>query len=54
MRTTITYAEIASDFTLWGEYVDTMGLDTRSKFDAQTVDEKIEFIAKCFGPNPAV
>ena len=49
-----TYAEIAADFNLWGEYVDTSALTTREEFDAQTIAEKIEFITKCFGTDPTV
>jgi hypothetical protein len=44
-----TYAEIANSYQLWGEYVDTMGLDSEEKFDAMTEKEKIKIITECFG-----
>lgn len=48
-----TYAQIANDFCLWGEYVDTSGIDTREKFEAMTESEKIAIQVKCFGPESA-
>lgn len=46
---THTYSEIANDYTLWGQYVDTAGLDSREKFEAITEDEKIAMQVACFG-----
>jgi len=46
---TYTYSEIANDFTLWGQYVDTAGLDSRERFDGMTVADKIAFQKDCFG-----
>jgi hypothetical protein len=47
------YEQIASDFSLWGEYVDPQGLDSLSKFESMSTAEKIEFQVKCFGPEEA-
>jgi hypothetical protein len=46
---THTYSEIANDHTLWGQYVDTAGLDSREKFDAMTEAEKLAVQVECFG-----
>lgn len=43
------YLDIASDYQLWEEYVDTMGLDSREKFDSMSIGEKIAFQVQCFG-----
>lgn len=47
---TPTYAEIAASFDLWIQYVDPSGCDTIETFEAMSVDEKIAFQVKCFGP----
>jgi hypothetical protein len=44
-----TYEQIASDFGLWGTYVDPMGLDTEEAFNAISLSDKIGIIAYCFG-----
>jgi hypothetical protein len=46
------YDEIANSYALWGEYVDPSGLDSLEAFSAKTPEEKIAFIAACFGPEP--
>jgi hypothetical protein len=48
--TTRTYKNIAADYSLWIEYVDTLGLDSEDTFNQQTVEEKIDFLVQCFGP----
>jgi hypothetical protein len=53
MQTTHTYAQIAKSFALWGEYVDTAGLDSRETFDTMTEAEKIAVQVACFGPEKA-
>ena len=45
-----TYLEIAHDYRLWMEYVDTAGLDSREKFDTLTESEKLAVQIACFGP----
>ncbi len=45
-----TRAEIAANFTLWGEFVDTLGLDTREQFEATTDAARLAVMADCFGP----
>jgi len=46
-----TRAEIAASFSLWGQFVDPSGLDTRERFDAMTDAAKFAFMADCFGPD---
>jgi len=46
---THTYSEIANDYALWSEYVDTAGMDTREKFDSMTQAEKVAIQEDCFG-----
>ena len=45
-----TRAEIAASFTLWGVFVDTLGLDTRERFDAMTEADRLAFMDECCGP----
>ena len=40
-----TYSEIANDYSLWSEYADPSGQDSREDFDAKTVREKVLFLA---------
>ena len=44
-----THSEIANNYNLWSEYVDTQGLDSEAKFDAMSEAEKIKMIVDCFG-----
>ena len=48
-RTSSTQAEIASNYTLWCEYFDTLGIDSREDFDAMLNSEKMEMLAFGFG-----
>lgn len=50
MTRTYTYAEIAADYRLWMEYVDTAGIDTKADFDAMDTEQRIAIMANCFGP----
>jgi hypothetical protein len=43
-----TNREIASDFKLWQEYVDPSGHFSEEDFEEMPMDERIEFIEKCF------
>lgn len=45
-----TREQIASDFSLWMEYVDPSGIDTEESFDAMSIERKIEIQNECFGP----
>ncbi len=49
----VTYAEIASSWQLWIEYVDVVGVDTEEGFNKMPLDEKIALIVACFGPEVA-
>lgn len=50
---TPTYEEIAKSFELWIQYVDPSGNDTFQDFESKSVEEKIAFQVKCFGPEEA-
>lgn len=41
--------DIATSFDLWGELVDTQGLDSRTWFDATPISEKLAMIDASFG-----
>ena len=45
-----TYAEIASSFELWQEYVDTAGTTSREEFDAMSTADRIAAQIEAFGP----
>lgn len=45
-----TYEEIAQDFGLWAEYVDTDATMSREEFDAMSVEEKVSLQTQAFGP----
>lgn len=45
-----TYAEIASDWSLWTQYVDPDATMTRPEFDALTVEQRIALQVEAFGP----
>lgn len=45
-----TYAEITASYSLWGQYVDTAGLDTEEKFNSMSPEEKLAVLENCFGP----
>lgn len=44
------YAEIADDFRLWGQYVDPNGVDSKEQFDSTTPSQRLQLIIRCFGP----
>lgn len=48
-----TYAQIADDFELWQEYVDTDGTTSRKEFDAMTHADRVALQVETFGPEPA-
>ena len=43
------YEEIAKNFGLWGEYIDTDATMTIEEFDEMSVDEKITMIVDIWG-----
>jgi len=45
-----TYAEIAADYRLWQEYVDTDATTTEAEFQAMSIDAKIALQVEAFGP----
>ena len=47
---TYTYCQIANNFRLWTEYVDTLGLDSKDTFASMPEAEKIQILVECFGP----
>lgn len=47
-----TYAEIASDYNLWREYVDPDGELSEAEFDALSLAETLKIMEECFGPEP--
>lgn len=48
MKVELTYEEIASDFKLWGEYVDPDGVDSEEEFNRMTLEQRVEIIDTCF------
>ena len=42
-----TLQQIARSFALWGEYVDTDGLDSERQFQARTLAGRLDFMAFC-------
>lgn len=53
MKTQRTYAEIANNFRLWQEFVDTGATMTEAEFDALTLDQKVAMQVDAFGPEIA-
>lgn len=45
-----TYLEIATNWNLWCEFADPSGYDNRDSFEVRPLQEKIEFLEDCFGP----
>lgn len=45
-----TYSEIAADWRLWIEYADPSGVGSKEEFHHMSIEEKIAFLVKCFGP----
>ena len=52
--TSPTYAQIATDFDLWREYVDRQGATSRDEFDAMSVADRIDLQVETFGPDVTV
>lgn len=48
--TSLTYEQIAADFRLWNDYMDTGAVMTRDEFDALSVAEKLQLQVDAFGP----
>ena len=44
-----TYAQIASDWNLWAEYVDPEATMTEAEFGSMSVEDKIATQVDCFG-----
>lgn len=49
-----TYAEIASNWSLWADYVDPSASMTEAEFDSMSIEEKIATQVSIFGPEPEV
>ena len=49
MATHTSHFEIASLYSLWMEYADTLGIDSREDFDAMPHAEKMAMLRACFG-----
>ena len=49
MTATATRTEIATNWTLWNEYVNTDATMTRDEFDALSTEEKLALQAEMFG-----
>ena len=47
-----TYDEIAGDWDLWREYMDTGSVMTREEFDALSMSDRVDQLAACFGITP--
>jgi hypothetical protein len=47
-----TYAQQASSFDLWQEYVDPQATITREQFDAMSHVDRVALIVETFGPEP--
>ena len=43
-----TMTEIAEDYNLWGEYVDTQATMTEEQFDALSIEEKVQMQREMF------
>ena len=48
-----TYAEIANNWHLWNELVNTDAAMTREEFDALTTEQKVALQVEAFGPEQA-
>lgn len=45
-----TYEQIANDWALWNEFVNTDATMSRDEFDALTVEQKVALQVEAFGP----
>ena len=48
-----TYTEIANDWNLWNEFVNTDAAMSRDEFDALTTEQKVALQVEAFGPEQA-
>jgi hypothetical protein len=48
--TKATYAEIANNWALWNEFVNTDATMSRDEFDSLTTEQKVALQVKAFGP----
>jgi hypothetical protein len=48
-----TYTEIANDWALWNEYVNTDATMSRDEFEALTTEQKVALQVEAFGPEQA-
>ena len=46
-----TYAQIASSFNLWGEYVDPDATTSEGEFDAMSHADRMALMVEAFGPD---
>ena len=51
-RPTPTYAEIAADFRLWGQYYDVDGHDSRKQWERMTFRDRMAKLRAAFDPEP--
>jgi hypothetical protein len=49
---TPTYEQTASNYELWGEYVDPHATMTEGEFDAMSHEELVQMQIDIFGPEP--
>ena len=52
MNNTYTYSQIASDFSLWQEFIDTDGVMDRETFDSTPETTLVAMIIDMFGADP--
>ena len=48
-----TYTEIANNWNLWNEFVNTDAAMSREEFDALTTEQKVALQVEAFGPEQA-
>jgi hypothetical protein len=46
-----TYAQIASSYSLWGEYVDPDATTSEKEFDAMSHADRVALMVEAFGPD---
>ena len=46
-----TYAQIASSYSLWGEYVDPDATTSEEEFDAMSHADRVALMVEAFGPD---
>lgn len=49
MSSQYTYEQIATDFRLWGEYMDPNAEMTQEEFDSMSTEEKVQLQVEAFG-----